>query len=51
MQMAIIGLGNLEVKVLMNRNQRNKSQTIDFSNKRYLSKLCNNNSGLEMELV
>jgi len=51
MQMAIIGLGNLEVKVPMDRNQRSKDQTKDSSRKGHLSELHNNSSGSKMELI
>jgi len=51
MQTATIGLGNLEVKVLMDKSQRSKNQTKDSSRKRCLSKLYNNNSDSKMELV
>jgi len=50
-QTATIGLGNLKVKVPIDRSQRNKNQTIDSSREKYLSGLHNNNSGLKMKLV
>jgi len=49
--MATTGLGNLKVKVPINKSQRSRGQTKDFSRERHLNKLHNNNSGLEMELV
>jgi len=49
--MATIGLGNLEVKIPMNKSQRSRGQTKDSSRKRYLSELYNNNNSSEMELV
>jgi len=49
--MAIIGHGNLEVKVPIDRSQRSRGQTMDSSRERCLSGLHNNSSGSEMELV
>ena len=50
-QMAIIGFGNLEVKVPIDRSQRSKGQTKDSNKERHLSRLHNNNNGSEIELV
>ena len=50
-QAAITGLGNLEVKISIDKSQRSRGQIIDSNKERYLSGLHNNNSGLEMELV
>jgi len=49
--MATTGLRNLEVKVPIDKSQRSRGQTKDFSRKRHLSRLHNNNSGLKMELI
>jgi len=49
--MATTGFGNLEVKVPVDRSQRSKGQTMDFSRERHLSGLHNNSSSSEMELV
>jgi len=49
--MATIGLGNLEVKIPMNRSQRSRGQTKDFSRERHLSRLHNSNSSSKMELI
>jgi len=51
MQMATIGLKNLEVKIPMDRSQKSKGQTKNSSKERHLSGLYNNNSGSEMELI
>jgi len=51
MQMAIIGFRNLEVKILIDRSQRSRGQTKDFSRERHLSGLYNNSSGSKMELI
>jgi len=49
--MAEIDHRNLKTKVIMDKSQRSKGQTKDFSKKRCLSKLHNSNSGLKKELV
>jgi len=51
MQTATIGHRNLEVKVPIDRSQRSRDQTMDSSRERHLSRLHNNSSGSEMELV
>jgi len=51
MQIATIGLGNLEVKVPVDKSQRNRSQTKDFSREKHLSELHNSNNDSEMELI
>jgi len=51
MQTTTKGFRNPEVKVPMDKSLRNRSQTIDSSSKRHLSRLHNNNSNLKMELI
>jgi len=51
MQMATIGLGNPEVKILIDKSQESKGQTKDSSREKHLSELHNNNSDSEIELV
>ena len=50
-QTATIGLGNLEIKIPIDRSQRSKGQTMDSNKERHLSGLHSNNSGSKMELV
>jgi len=46
-----IGYRNSGTEVIMDKNQRSKGQTKDFSRKKCLSELHNSNSGLKKELV
>jgi len=48
---AIKGLRNLKVKIPIDKSQRRKGQTIDFSSKRHLSNPHSKNSGSKIELV
>jgi len=43
--------GNPKTEVMIDKNCRNRSQTIDFSKKRHLSRLHNSNSNSKNELV
>ena len=51
MQMAIKSLRNLKVKDPIDKSQKRRDQTMNFSSKRYLSDLCNKNNGLKIELA
>jgi len=42
---------NPKTKVIIDKNHRNKGQTIDLSKRRYLSRLHNSNSSLKKELI
>jgi len=50
-EMAKTSYKNPRAEVIMDENHRSKSQTIDFSRRRYLSKLHSNNSGSKKELI
>jgi len=48
---AEISYKNPRTEVIIDRNCRNKSQTIDLSKRRHLSGLHNNNSDSKKELI